>query len=181
MARLLDETPNWLSVSNSTRSPAEDTPRSPRTKVWQFQIIKTLSKPFRAALRFWRISSFAKKSRISITSEFPSVSEHLHVRETMVGHLRHIEEDLGKRVAAGLAFDKIPVAPPAAAPVQEMKLSPAIENSECWTRCRRRGCQRQSRFYCRGKDPPMGPGKVGANIGLTAVSVKLRRRSIPVK
>jgi catalase len=95
--------------------------------VWQFQIIKTLSKPFRAALCFWRISSFAKKSRISITSEFPSVSEHLHVRETMVGHLRHIEEDLGKRVAAGLAFDKIPVAPPAAAPVQEMKLSPALQ------------------------------------------------------
>jgi catalase len=53
--------------------------------------------------------------------------EHLHVREAMVGHLRHIEEDLAKRVAAGLAFDKIPVAPPAAAAVQEMKLSPALQ------------------------------------------------------
>jgi catalase len=53
--------------------------------------------------------------------------EHLHVREAMVGHLRHIEEDLAKRVAAGLALDKMPVAPVAAAPVQEMKPSPALQ------------------------------------------------------
>jgi catalase len=53
--------------------------------------------------------------------------EHMHVREAMVGHLRHIEEDLAKRVAAGLGFDKMPAAPPAAAPVQEMKPSPALQ------------------------------------------------------
>jgi catalase len=44
----------------------------------------------------------------------------------MVGHLRHIEEDLAKRVAAGLGFDKMPAAPVAAAPVQQMKPSPAL-------------------------------------------------------
>jgi catalase len=53
--------------------------------------------------------------------------EHVHVREAMVGHLRHIEEDLAKRVAAGLALDKMPDAPPAAAPVQEMEPSPAVQ------------------------------------------------------
>jgi len=53
--------------------------------------------------------------------------EHVHVREAMVGHLRHIEEDLASRVAAGLAFDRMPDAPVAAAPVQEMKLSPALQ------------------------------------------------------
>jgi catalase len=53
--------------------------------------------------------------------------EHLHVREAMVGHLRHIEEDLAKRVATGLAFDKIPDAPAAAAPVQEVEPSPALQ------------------------------------------------------
>jgi catalase len=53
--------------------------------------------------------------------------EHVHVREAMVGHLRHIEEDLAGRVAAGLAFDKMPDAPVAAAPVQEMKPSPALQ------------------------------------------------------
>jgi catalase len=52
--------------------------------------------------------------------------EHVHVREAMVGHLRHIEEDLANRVAAGLAFENIPDAPVAAAPVQELKPSPAL-------------------------------------------------------
>jgi len=52
--------------------------------------------------------------------------EHVHVREAMVGHLRHIEEDLANRVASGLGFDKIPDAPVAAAPVQEMASSPAL-------------------------------------------------------
>jgi catalase len=53
--------------------------------------------------------------------------DHLHVREAIVGHLRHIEEDLAKRVAAGLGFDKMPKAPKAAAPVQGLKPSPALQ------------------------------------------------------
>jgi catalase len=52
--------------------------------------------------------------------------EHAHVCKAIVGHLRHIEEDLAKRVAAGLGLDKMPDAPVAAAPVQEMKPSPAL-------------------------------------------------------
>jgi catalase len=51
---------------------------------------------------------------------------YVHVREAMVGHLRHIEEDLANRVASGLGFDKIPDVPVAAAPVQEMASSPAL-------------------------------------------------------
>ncbi|MBT9612875.1 MAG: catalase [Burkholderiales bacterium] len=53
--------------------------------------------------------------------------EHLHIREAMVGHLRHIEKDLAQRVAAGLGFDKMPDAPVAAAPVQKMAPSPALQ------------------------------------------------------
>lgn len=53
--------------------------------------------------------------------------EHLHIREAIVGHLRHIDEDLARRVAAGLAFDKMPDAPPTAAPVQKMEPSPALQ------------------------------------------------------
>jgi catalase len=53
--------------------------------------------------------------------------EHLHIREAIVGHLRHIEEDLARRVAAGLALDKMPDAPKAAAPVQKMKPSSALQ------------------------------------------------------
>jgi catalase len=53
--------------------------------------------------------------------------EHMHVRKAMVGHLRHIETDLANRVAAGLALDKMPDAPLAAAPVQELESSPALQ------------------------------------------------------
>jgi catalase len=53
--------------------------------------------------------------------------EHVHIRKAIVGHLRHIDEDLARRVAAGLAFDKMPDAPPAAAPVQKMKTSAALQ------------------------------------------------------
>ena len=53
--------------------------------------------------------------------------EHLHVRQAMVGHLRHIEEDLARRIAAGLALEQMPDAPAAAAPVREMAPSPALQ------------------------------------------------------
>jgi catalase len=53
--------------------------------------------------------------------------DHLHVREAIVGHLRHIEEDLARRVAAGLGFDTIPDAPLTAAPVQDLEPSPALQ------------------------------------------------------
>ena len=53
--------------------------------------------------------------------------EHIHIREAIVGHLRNINEDLARRVAAGLGFDKIPAAPTPAVPVKEMKPSPALQ------------------------------------------------------
>jgi catalase len=53
--------------------------------------------------------------------------EHVHVRAAMVGHLRNIDESLAKRVSAGLALDKLPAAPTAAAPVQKMQPSPALQ------------------------------------------------------
>ncbi|MDY0282582.1 MAG: catalase [Salinivirgaceae bacterium] len=53
--------------------------------------------------------------------------DHVHVREAMVGHLRHIDEDLAGRVAKGLALEKMPDAPEAAAPVQNLDPSPALQ------------------------------------------------------
>ncbi len=53
--------------------------------------------------------------------------DHVHVREAMVGHLRHIDEDLAGRVAKGLALEKMPDAPEAAVPVQELEPSPALQ------------------------------------------------------
>ncbi|PKO11754.1 MAG: catalase HPII [Chloroflexi bacterium HGW-Chloroflexi-10] len=53
--------------------------------------------------------------------------EHVHIREAIVGHMRHVDEDLAQRVAAGLAFEKLPPKPVAAATVKEMKPSPALQ------------------------------------------------------
>lgn len=52
---------------------------------------------------------------------------HPHICEAIVGHLRHIEEDLARRVAAGLGMVKLPDAPATAAPVKEMAASPALQ------------------------------------------------------
>ncbi len=52
---------------------------------------------------------------------------HVHVREAMVGHLRHIDEDLARRVADGLALSAMPSAPQAAAPVMDLPPSPALQ------------------------------------------------------
>ena len=80
------------------------------------------------ARQFYLSQSAYEQAHIASALVFElSKVEHVHVREAMVGHLRHIEEDLARRVAAGLAFDKMPAAPVAAAPVVEMAPSPALQ------------------------------------------------------
>ena len=53
--------------------------------------------------------------------------ETLAIRELMVGHLRHIDEDLAHRVGDGLGLEQMPEAPPASAPLVKMKASPALQ------------------------------------------------------
>ena len=53
--------------------------------------------------------------------------EHVHIRIAIVGHMRHISEDLAQRIAAGLGLALMPDAPTAAAPVQELPPSPALQ------------------------------------------------------
>ncbi|KJS00942.1 MAG: catalase [Desulfobulbaceae bacterium BRH_c16a] len=80
------------------------------------------------ARQFYLSQTTYEKAHIASALVFElSKVEHLHVREAMVGHLRHIEKDLADRVAAGLGFDKMPDAPAAAAPVREMEPSPALQ------------------------------------------------------
>lgn len=53
--------------------------------------------------------------------------ETVHVREAVVGHLRHIGEDLARRVADGLGLENLPPAPAAAAKPTDMAVSPALQ------------------------------------------------------
>ena len=53
--------------------------------------------------------------------------EHLHIRVTMVSHLRHISEDLASEVADGLGFEGMPEAYKTATIAQDMPPSPALQ------------------------------------------------------
>ena len=52
--------------------------------------------------------------------------EHLHVKQAMVGHLRHVDGGLAQRVADGLGLPSLPPAPPSVRPVQDLPPSAAL-------------------------------------------------------
>nr|WP_316639548.1 catalase [uncultured Roseateles sp.] len=61
----------------------------------------------------------------ALVFELSKVS-HLHIRQAMVGHLRHVDGDLAQRVCTGLGLAELPQAPLAAAAVQDLPPSPAL-------------------------------------------------------
>ena len=80
------------------------------------------------ARMFYLSQTLTEQAHIASALVFElSKVDAVHVRQAMVGHLLHINADLATRVAAGLALGPMPVAPPAAAPVQDMALSPALQ------------------------------------------------------
>jgi catalase len=80
------------------------------------------------ARQFYQSQSVFEQAHIGSAFVFElSKVDHLHVREAMVAHLRHVNEDLARRVGFGLGFERLPDAPAAAAPVQEMPASPALQ------------------------------------------------------
>ncbi len=77
---------------------------------------------------FYRSQTKHEQAHIASTLVFElSKVDHVHVRKAMVGHLRHVDENLAERVADGLSLEEMPHAPNAAAPVTEMALSPALQ------------------------------------------------------
>ncbi|OZI50701.1 catalase [Bordetella genomosp. 4] len=77
---------------------------------------------------FYKSQTAPEQAHIASALVFElSKVETLHVREALVGHLRHIDGDLAKRVADGLALDSLPPAPPAAVKPQDMPPSPALQ------------------------------------------------------
>jgi catalase len=89
---------------------------------------RELRRPLQPGRQFYISQTAYEQAHLASALVFElSKVEHVHVREAMVGHLRHIDEDLAKRVAKGLALEKMPDAPEAAAPVQELEPSPALQ------------------------------------------------------
>ncbi|MCJ0824863.1 catalase [Luteimonas sp. 50] len=77
---------------------------------------------------FYRSQTEIEQAHIAFALVFElSKVETAHVRAAIVGHLRHIDGDLARRVADGLGLDALPPAPKAAAPVIDMPPSPALQ------------------------------------------------------
>jgi catalase len=121
--------PNSLSENSPRETPAKGFHSAAVTETGEKSRIRaeSFADHYSQARQFYLSQTAYEQAHIASALVFElSKVEHMHVRKAMVGHLRHIEADLAKRVAAGLAFDKMPDAPVAAAPVQEMAPSPAL-------------------------------------------------------
>jgi catalase len=83
---------------------------------------------FSQARLFFRSQTAIEQAHIAsaLTFELSKV-ETPHVREAVIAQLRNVDGALAQRVADGLGLAKLPPAAPAAAPVQEMAPSPALQ------------------------------------------------------
>jgi len=89
---------------------------------------ETFADHYSQARQFYRSQTQYEQAHIASALVFElSKVAHPHVREAMVGHLRHIDADLAQRVGGGLGMKKLPLAPQPAAPVQERPVSPALQ------------------------------------------------------
>ena len=89
---------------------------------------ETFADHYSQARQFYISQTSFEQAHIASALVFElSKVEHVHIRLTMVGHLLHISEDLAKRVASGLGIENLPSAPKAAAEVQDMPASPALQ------------------------------------------------------
>ena len=122
--------PNSLSENSPRETPATGFHSATVAETGEKERIRaeSFADHYSQARQFYLSQTVYEQAHIASALVFElSKVEHLHIRAAMVGHLLHIDEDLANRVAAGLALDKMPDAPVAAAPVQEMHLSPALQ------------------------------------------------------
>ena len=122
--------PNTLSKDSPRESPSQGF-RSARVKANGEKARirpESFADHYSQARLFYMSQTTPEQAHIASALVFElSKVEHPHIREAMVGHLRHIEESLAQRVANGLGIDKLPQAPAAGAPVKEMKKSPSLQ------------------------------------------------------
>ncbi len=122
--------PNTLSRDSPRETPANGFHSATVTENGEKSRIRaeSFADHYSQARQFYLSQTTYEQAHIAAALVFElSKVEHVHIRIAIVGHLRHIDEDLAARVAAGLALEKLPDAPIAAAQVQEMKPSPALQ------------------------------------------------------
>ncbi|MEO8738589.1 MAG: catalase [Casimicrobiaceae bacterium] len=121
--------PNSLSDSSPRESPARGFRSAAIAESGERGRIRAASfaDHYSQARMFFRSQTAHEQAHIASALVFElSKVDHAHVRAAMVGHLRHIDESLAKRVANGMGMNKLPEPPSAAAPIVEMAASPAL-------------------------------------------------------
>jgi catalase len=122
LAEVADETPREAAVDGFRSFAAPESGEKGRVRAESF------ADHYSQARQFYVSQTPPEQAHLASALVFElSKVAHLHIREAMVGHLRHIDADLAKRVAAGLALKPLPKAPPAAAPVVDLDPSPALQ------------------------------------------------------
>lgn len=89
---------------------------------------ESFSDHYSQARQFYRSQTKTEQNHIidALAFELGKV-QTLDIRRRMVGHLRHIDEDLAKEVAQGLRLRDMPEAPPAARPTRmDLPASPSL-------------------------------------------------------
>ncbi len=122
--------PNSLSETSPRESPAVGFRSAAVTETGEKGRIRaeSFADHYSQARQFYLSQTVYEQAHIASAFVFElSRVEHIHIREAMVGHLRHVDEDLAKRVADGLAFEKMPEKPISATLVQELEPSPALQ------------------------------------------------------
>lgn len=121
--------PNSLSKDSPRESPAEGPHHAAIIETGQKGRIRveSFADHYSQARQFFLSQTPHEQAHIASALVFElSKVEHSHIREAMVGHLRHVDEGLAHRVAAGLGLEHMPAAPVAAALVRNLPLSPAL-------------------------------------------------------
>ncbi len=122
--------PNSLSESSPRESPAKGFKSARVTETGEKSRIRaeSFADHYSQARQFYTSQTAYEQAHLASALVFElSKVDHVHVREAIVGHLLHIDEDLAARVAKGLALETMPDAPVAAAPVQKLEPSPALQ------------------------------------------------------
>ena len=80
------------------------------------------------ARQFYRSQTPVEQAHLATAIVFElSKVETVHVHVGILSHLQHIDPELAQRVAQGLGHDQLPEPAPAAAPVQDLPPSPAVQ------------------------------------------------------
>lgn len=122
--------PNSLSETSPRESPMAGFHSAAITEEGEKSRIRpeSFSDHYSQARQFYMSQTTYEQAHMASAFVFElSKVEHLHIRLAMVGHLRHVDEDLAKRVAAGLALDEMPEKPASAAVIQTLEPSQALQ------------------------------------------------------